>query len=316
MRRMAFLALIIGVLGFFALNPSSVDAFYQNPNLNLGATGSLEGILPPPGFYLSLYNAYYAADDVRDFDGDKMSGNNRLDAVVVIPQVYYISSRKVFGLTPGIQALCAIQGLDVDSEQGLDSGRSGSGDLNIGPFVGSNFKLTENSTLFWNFEIDVFFPTGRYDEDNLINPGANFYTIEPWFNFTWLLPHGFEISSRQHYTYNTTNRDSWPTGGDRRTGRAYHMNYAVTKTLFSENFRLGVQGYYLKQLTKDRVEHDGAVPVILRSDNSKEQVFAIGPTLVLVHKGTYFSLGTMFESNVENRPKGIKTLFRCVYKFW
>jgi hypothetical protein len=94
------------------------------------------------------------------------------------------------------------------------------------------------------------------------------------------------------------------------------MNYAVTKTLFSENFRLGVQGYYLKQLTKDRVENEEAIPVILRSDNSKEQVFAIGPTLVLVHKGTYFSLGTMFESNVENRPKGIKTLFRIVYKFW
>ena len=67
-------------------------------------------------------------------------------------------------------------------------------------------------------------------------------------------------------------------------------------------------GYYLTQLNEDEV--DG-----VDLADSKEQVFAAGPTAVLIHKGTYFSLSGMWETEVENRPEGFKTVFRIVYKF-
>jgi hypothetical protein len=97
-----------------------------------------------------------------------------------------------------------------------------------------------------------------------------------------------------------------------KPGQAFHFNYAATKTLFSENFRLGVHGYYLKQLTEDDVD---GVDIPALEEDSKEQVFAIGPTAVLINKGNYFSLSAMFETDVENRPKGVKGVFRFVYKF-
>jgi len=247
----------------------------------------------------------------KDGDGDSLPGDNRLDATVIAPQLLFISPDKIFGLTYGFHLLTTIFSLDVDSDLGFESGRSGFGDICAGPWVGSSFKPTANSTFFWNLEFDTFFPTGRYDKRKAVNPSANYFTLNPWVNFTWLLPQGFELTSRIHYAYNTTNHDYRLPGLDQdldmQPGTAFHFNYTVTKTFFSENFRLGASGYFLKQLTDDDIEgHD--VP------NSKERVFAIGPVATLIRNGTYFCLSTMFESNVKNRPKGTKTVFRIVYK--
>ncbi|MBN1930127.1 MAG: transporter [Desulfobacterales bacterium] len=308
MLKKSILILLLVGFAFFASNFYRAEAYNQNPNLNLGSTGSLEGVLPPPGFYFTLYNAYYTASSFRDGDGKKLPGSNEIDVVVLVPQFTYVSSQKIFGLTPGLQAICALQGLDVDSDLGFESGRSGFGDLCVGPFLGGNFKPTESSIFFYNAEVSFYLPIGRYDNKKAINPGANLYTVEPWINFTWLLPHGFEISSRLHYTYNAKNHDFGPESFDMQPGQAFHMNYAATKSVFNENFRLGVCGYYLKQLNEDKIEGKH-VP------DSKEQVFAIGPTAVLNYKGTFFSLNTMYETEVENRTKGIKSVLRIIYKF-
>jgi len=287
-----FTSLIL-VFVSFAFDGGTLHAYNQSGFLNLGNTTTLEGVLPPPGIYLSLYSVYYNGDDFNDGDGDSLPGSNTLDYVAIAPQIIYVHSKKIFGLTPGFQVLPGLISLDVDSDLGIDSGRSGFTDLVVGPFVGSNFKPTKNSTLYWNFEFDTYFPIGRYDNDYAVNPGANFYTFEPWVNFTLLLPYGFEISSRIHYTFNTENDDYGVNSLDMEAGDAFHLNYSVTKTCFNENFRIGVVGYYLKQLDEDKIEGRN-VP------DSEEQVFAIGPTAVLIHNHTFFQLSAMFETHASH----------------
>jgi len=282
--------------------PGSSWAYRQNGFLNFGSTGALDAVLPPPGLYGSLYNVYYAADRFNDGNGDKLAGlDHKLDVVAVCPQFFYIFDTKIGGLTPGAQVLGGFQSFDVESPI-LTSGRSGLTDLCVGAFAGGNVKLTENSTLFYVFEFDTYVPIGRYDETRAVNPGSNFYTFEPFVSLTWMLPHGFEISSRIHYTVNTENRDKDETGGD-----AFHLNYTATKTVFSDNFRLGIHGYYLQQLEEDEVNG-------IDVKDSEERVFSIGPAMVLNHKGTCYNLSAMFESGVENRSKGSKIVLRIIQK--
>jgi hypothetical protein len=70
-----------------------------------------------------------------------------------------------------------------------------------------------------------------------------------------------------------------------------------------------VAGYYLKQLSDDKVNGNSQA-------DSKEQVFAVGPAVSWAASPNFFlGLKTQWESSVENRPEGNRTTFRMTYKF-
>lgn len=72
--------------------------------------------------------------------------------------------------------------------------------------------------------------------------------------------------------------------------------------------RLGVNGYVLQQLTADKVDgHSQA--------NSEERVFGIGPGLQMSSGGLSLYLNSYFETGAENRPEGIKAVFRLSKAF-
>jgi len=182
----------------------------QNPNLNWGNTCGLDAKLPPPGLYFSNYIVDYSADKLTDPNGDKLM-NDPVDAVVYAPQFIYVHDKKYFqDYNAGFQLFPTIlQSYNPnDNLNNLTSNEGNFGDLIFGPFIGKTAQLAEGFNLHWIFEFDTYFPIGEYNENKTFNPGANYWTFEPWVTLTMEMPYGLTVGTRQHLAYNTENEDT------------------------------------------------------------------------------------------------------------
>ncbi len=286
-------------------------------NLNLGNTNVLDAMVPPPGVYLETYTAQYHSDEFKDANGQKLPFHNEMSLEVIVPQFVWVPKKKITNnLRLGVMALVPIANVNMDSDLGLTANNDNLGDLCIGPFIYGIKPITLGNgvQLHWVFEFDTYFPTGSYDKHKTINPSSNLWSFDPWISFTLIMPHGFSFSTRQQFTYNTTNNDYlWKDGRtyDLQPGMCYNFNYSIMKTVdfISPRLRLGIVGYYEKQLTEDQLDDSDM-------NNSKEQVFAIGPAIHYITKGgVVISLKNYFESKAENRPEGVKFVGRIVFRF-
>lgn len=87
------------------------------------------------------------------------------------------------------------------------------------------------------------------------------------------------------------------------------MNFASAYEVLEKKIRVGVNGYYLKQITN--TEADGR-----DVSNSKEQVLAIGPGAVYhFSQNNHVFFNAYFETMVENRPKGYRFNLRWTHHF-
>ena len=85
-------------------------------------------------------------------------------------------------------------------------------------------------------------------------------------------------------------------------GQVFHINYATSYELF-KNVRLGFNGYWLQQLTNHEI-NGVAVP------NSKERTVGLGPGIQLGGQGIWFRVNSYIETDVGNRPSGVKDTVR------
>jgi hypothetical protein len=313
--RLRVLLLNILIISALILSASVAQAFNQNPSLNWGNTTLMDAALPPPGIYMSNYMVYYHADKFKDGNGDTIPGKNEVDVLVYTPQLIYVSPTKIGNLTWGFQALLPFINYTADTDIGVEENNDVIADLCFGPYIGGVIPFSANSRLHWFFDFDFYAPIGDYDNKKALNPSANYWTLEPFLALTLQLPHGFSITTRQHFTYNFKNDDyiNPATGekGDLQAGMLWHFNYDVMKTVdfISPNLMVGVAGYYGKQLNEDEFEGKD-IP------NSKEQKFAVGPAIwYLNSKGTVFSLRAYFESHNEANPEGEKFVARIIIPF-
>lgn len=302
---------------------SNSRAYNTPPGFNWGSTNIIDGIIPPPGLWLSSYILAYTSDDFKDGDGHDLPGDHDLDILGYVPQFIYVANDTLPGnLKYGIQAQLPIINYNLDSHINTPAGRQEMlsadsnmiGDLCIGPFFGRAEKLSQNWIFHWFFEFDVYAPTGAYDEDENLNPSSNYWSVEPFLSFTLQMPYGFTLSSRQMFNiYNSENDDYIAQPGaeetDLQVGNMYHFNYSLMKTLdfIDPKLRLGVVGYYGKQLEEDDIDD--------YPDPDEEQIFAIGPGIHWMHKGMMWSLKTYFESEAENRTEGTRVVFRIINHF-
>lgn len=301
------------------LGGGSASAFDQ-PLLNFGLTGVLDGAVPGPGTYFFEYVQIYQSDEFKDENGNDIPGSPRNGFVLSMNQLAHISQTTVLGGNLGIDFLLPIGSLTAGGTFGpggppVSANPGPVGDLIVGPFIQWFPHKLLGRPFLHRFELDIYFPTGHYDSKYTINPGANIWTIEPYYAFTWFLTPQLSTSWRLHYTYNTKNDDPWVVlqappfnVTEVKPGQVFHCNYSLEYEVV-KNLRIGATGYYLKQLTDTQFNGSDA-------PGRKEQVFAIGPVVHWITKsGFVFALKTAIESSVENRPQGNRTTFRMIYKF-
>jgi len=313
---------IRGIAGLLAATAGPTLA-YELPPVNLGFTSFLDGAPPSgPGWYFQEYLQTLRSAKLTDAGGDQLhlptAGGLRpaeVDVDVALTQVVYQSDQELmFGGKWGINFMLPHVGFDLDPEDNfaLSANSDGFGDLLVGPYLQWDPVMGPNGPRFvQRVELQMILPTGKYDDGNALNPGSNFFSFNPYWAGTVFLSPTWTASWRLHYLWNDTNDDPYaPLGADEiQAGQAIHANFATAWEVLPKRLRLGINGYFLKQITDSEVDgHDLA--------DSKEQVFAIGPGLVYhFSPDTHLFFNAYFESNAENRPEGDRFNLRFVHHF-
>ena len=270
----------------------------QYPN---GSENFMAGALPPPGNYFINYLGYYRGD-YRDNNGDKVPGFE-VKAVFDALRYIHVTDVKLFGGDWAVHAIVPLvhQSLDTPFPDIGNGDTFGIGDLTIDPLI-IGWHLSPEWHVIVGLDINL--PTGQYSStDPTDSIGANYFSFEPAFAFTYLSQSGFEVSAKLMYNIKTENDDT-----DYQSGDDFHMDYLVGQHFGP--WAVGVGGYYLTQTTDDELKGRKVSP-----DGNRGQVFAFGPAVKYDYKGMSF-IGTWdYETNVENRFEGNKFYFKFVTAF-
>ncbi len=248
--------------------------------------------------HMVAFNLYYNHYKARKFNISSLGGelpDVEIESTAVVPRIDYLSPLRVAGGRAGIYIAQPWIKQEV-SVFGLHDTREGMGDTTISPIV--LWDMGKNLTLAAAVEITV--PTGEYSTDRLANTSNNFYTYKPLFSFTWLPTEDTEVSMKSTYSFNRKNKDT-----DYRSGQIFHFDYSASYRV-TDNLRLGLNGYYLKQTTDDK-QYGRNVQFAGQDvdDGVRGQVFAIGPALHFTFlKYASAEIRWAKEFDVENRPEG------------
>jgi hypothetical protein len=304
---LVFLLLILSLLVITSVNVLATEgggSAYPN-----GAEDFMSGAVPPPGYYFINYFLFYHADKFNNKHGDNVDKDFDLDVIANTFRFIYITKQQIFGGYWGVHIFVPIVYQDVTATTpgGVKSdSKAGLGDIIVDPFILS--WHTKN----WHFAtgVDIYMPTGSYDKDDMANTSRNYWTFEPIVAFTYMSDFGLEVSSKFMYDFNTNNPDT-----DYRSGQEFHFDYTVGYKI--DNWKVGVGGYYYKQVTNDEINGEKVTfPASLGfSDGFKGQTIAVGPQLKYDYKNMSFILKYLFETAVENRPQGNDLWFKFVYAF-
>lgn len=296
---------------------------YDLPPVNLGFTSFVDGAPPPagPGFYFTQYVQYYSANKLEDGPP-----GHKVDALVGATQFFYQSdSPAIFGAKWGLDTILFYADFDVKPSNSpyLQKNSSGIGDLLVGPYLQWDPIMGENGPVFMQrVEFQMMIPIGRYSNQYELNPGSNVFSFDPYWAATLFLKPRWTMSWRLHYLWNAKNDDpSIRTRGaiqfarpdlavnNVHAGQAVHLNFTSAYEVIPNHFRLGVNGYYLKQTTDTKV--DGQ-----KVSGRREEVFAIGPGAIWhFSAATHLYFNIYFETSAENRPKGDRLNLRFVHHF-
>lgn len=300
---MAAMAAILSLAG------PSPAADLALPPVNLGETSFQDGIAFP-GWLVEETFIYYHADSFTDSKGRDIPGSNRLTTVTAMTHVAWISNFRLLGGVYGAEVLLPIADLDIDTDFGPNGRERGAGDLIVGPlFIQWTDSRLFGMPYFHRINLDVVLPTGEYSKNSSVNLGSNLYTFNPYYAFTLIPTDRLEVSARLHYLWCSENRDPFVglDANDTQPGQAVHANFAASYEVF-RNLRLGLNGYFLQQLTDDKLDGDDQA-------NSKERVLGLGPGLKYTYERLSLYLNTYHETAAENRPEGFRGIFRLSMAF-
>ncbi|MET0388628.1 MAG: transporter [Polyangiales bacterium] len=298
--------------------------------INLGATSFYDGFgRPVGGFSSQLYLQYSTAQVFRDFEGNEVTAfrNPQFDTFVWLNQLSYTIPAPLFGnrALAGINAILPVVGFHTSFDAGGPQPRSngvGLGDLAIGPTLQFLPIIVDNRPFFSHrFEFDVIGLTGKYDPSYNFNQGTSFYSLNPYWAFTILPINHLEVTARVNWIYNFQNDQpvNPPPGlavNDAQAGQQFWVNFAASYEVLS-GLHVGANGYYLKQLTRDRfVLADGTETDGRLQGEGLQQVLGIGPGIFWeATKQERFYANVYFQLAVEARPQSNVLSVRWLHSF-
>jgi hypothetical protein len=256
----------------------------------------MSGAVPPPGTYLINYFDYYSAGHFKDKNGNNAPFPFNVDVYADVFRLIHVTDIKILGGFWGMHIFLPLAKVDVHNSPGGGGSNAGLGDIIVDPFIlswhGKNWHAATG--------VDIYCPTGNYNQYRVANTGRNYWTFEPILAGTYITDSGFQVSAKFMYDFNTRNSDT-----DYLSGQEFHVDYTIGQKI--GNFDLGVGGYYYQQTTGD----DTNGPV----NYGKGMTVAVGPQAKYDYKKMSFIVKYYFEVESCNRPQGNNLWAKFIYAF-
>ncbi len=252
-----------------------------------GVEGIKGASIPPPGFYVRDYNAFYTADRVNLPNGNKAPVDFDVFVYANVLRGIWVSEAKVLGGNFVMDALVSFQYTDLEVG-GFKDDAFGIGDIYIEPACLAWHGKQWDAALGYSF----WAPTGEFDAGtaepglglwaHMITAGATYYFDE---QKTWA------ISALNRYEFNMEQEDT-----DITPGQTWTLEWGISKSL-KPTIDVGVVGYYQLQTTED--SGPGA-------SNDRSSVAAVGPEILMLcpKLGLFTSIRYNYEFFAEDRPQG------------
>jgi anthranilate 1,2-dioxygenase (deaminating, decarboxylating) large subunit len=290
---------------------------YDLPSINLGFTSFLDGGLPAgTGWYFQEYAINYNSHRLNDGRGSNLALPKRdVHFQALASQISYLSDVHWGNAALGWDMVLPVV-TKMDVNDGLNNSalkaQSGMGDLLFGPFFQFDPIMGEDGPKFIHrIELDVIAPTGDYDSNRDINPSNHAWSFNPYWAGTYFFTQKWTASARLHYLYNFKNNDpgyGYGDVSDIQAGQALHANFA-TEYAVTDKLRLGVNGYWLNQITDTKADGHGL-------SGRREKVWAVGPgSMYSFSPDDHVFANAYFEQDVKNRPEGTRLVFRYTHHF-
>jgi hypothetical protein len=295
--------------------------------INLGSTSFFDGYgRQDQGWSLLQYGRFEDLTRITDSNGNNnpLFKGTHINVLVSQTQIAYTFPFDPFGLGGhvgfnALQALTDFTATDFASNSPvkLTNNRAGIGDLNWGPFYQSKVYLQNGLPVFvWRAQFGVYSPTGSLNTAKNINQGNGYWAIDPYIAFTYQPIPQVEISSRINYQYNfeTSTIQSPPpiphlVYRNGQAGSMIYGNLAASYALFPNKFFLGVNSYFVEQLTNDITNGTSIA-------NSREVEFSIGPGLRYVFdEANNLNLNLYFNVVSQNATTGTQFNFQYIHRF-
>lgn len=303
--------------------PPSVS---QPSGINLGGTSFYDGFAGPPGLNHQTYLKFSTASSIRT-DGGKKNGafdDPKINVITLINQLSYYSPETIGGGAHlGWSLLVPIVSLDGDfGDNGtkLKDNATGLGDVAVGPQIQFDpiVDASGRPVFVQRMAFDAILPTGKYNKDKDLNPGSNYFSLNPYWAATWMPAPRWEVSWRLNYLYNFKNDDPASSSQqffegqavrDTQSGQSAWANFTASYEVFP-TVSVGINGYYFRQISDDKVNGNTLT-------DSREKVLGFGPGLFWkITEDKAFWLNIYKETGVENRSRAdYQVQVRYVHKF-
>ncbi len=262
-----------------------------------GSEGFMAGAVPPAGDYMMVYGVDYRGTLMDDGGDEVKIGNKDIDIHINALSLRWIhvTETKILNGDFGFHVIAPYMRGKIDVA-GNTTSMSGLGDMVVDPFIAWHYP-----NLHLVAGVDFFLPTGKFDKDEAINPGAGYWSVEPLLGVTYLSNSGYEASVKLMYNIKSENKDT-----DVLSGDEFHMDYALTK--HDGPWSYGIGGYYVKQIQND--ELDG-----VEIKDSKRRSLSIGPQIKYDYKNMSFVAKYQVESASRNTFEGNRVNLKFIYAF-
>jgi hypothetical protein len=302
-----------------------------------------------PGWYVQMPMVAYHASKIKGDDGKKATSATpallpspytaysiptlrsevdvKVDNYALLPRLTYLGSTRWLGANMGLTVMlplikrratfegtplypngtpALVQGLVTPGVQAKLAGQNGSevgiGDVEVSPLM--HWEIGDHQAV--TFAPTLVIPTGDYNAAQRVNPGyGNFITFRPSVQYAFI-GDGWDVGARAVLSFNTRNKDN-----GYYSGNMFNLDYQLMKFV-SEDVRVGLQGYFVRQISKDTQDLGGfsstqqtalAKEII---NGNKASVNAAGPAVGWLRNGGEFLLEGKFlkEFDARNRTEG------------
>ena len=288
----------------------AVAAEGASSNYFPGAYGTVAAATPPKAGWTYLNTSlFYAAEAEQAVLQGRLHAGLDTSAFYNMSTGMYVFEKPVLG---GQFAMGATLQLGYAKLQSLvvgppamsvDDSAMGLGDSSLLPAS----LFWNDGNWYYNLYENIVVPTGKYDVNDNVNIGRNYWSFDTVFAVTNLdMTTGRDFSLIAGYMINTENDAT-----NYKTGNELHVD-AMFNQFVSEEFALGLHGYFYQQVTGD--SGSGAI-----LGDFKGQSYGIGPSFLWLPKwggGNFSVTGTwLHDLHATDRMEGDYAVVTLTWQF-